>query len=162
MANYTIKYGDLIDNDIITEADLPEVWADFPDVVVGENAFTMTFYEAFYDYYFNREIAGDTVPTFLRLLKRATLEVLELLPSGLYGNALSEAAEDTETENVERKAYAAPNGSLDTAYIMGGDTEGRTRSHSHTFGEGNEIMRDGLPLVVWILKRYENCFMGVF
>ena len=160
MANFTIKYGDLIDNEIITAADLPAEWENFPDSVCG--GVTLDFYTAFYDYYFNREIAGDTVPTFLRYLKQTTLEVADLLPAGLYGSALSEAAEDSENENVTRKVYPAPNGALDTAYILGGDTENRARTHSHTFGEGNEIMREGLPLVVWILKRYENCFMGVF
>lgn len=160
MSNYTIKYGDLIDEEIITEADLPAEWASFPSQTVGD--VTLTFTEAFYDYYFNREIAGDTIPTFLRYLKRTTLEVAALLPDGLYGGVLSDAAEDTETEGVTRKVYPAPNGVFNTAYVLGGDTETRDRVHSHTFGEGNEIMREGLPLIVWLLKRFDNCFMGVY
>ena len=156
MANFSIKYGDLIDEDIITAEDLPAEWADFPDITIASTDYT--FAEAFYDYYRNREIAGDTIPTFLAFLKRTTLEVAALLPNGIYGNALAEAAEDEE--NVTRKVFPAPNGALDDAYVMGADTEKRT--HSHTFGEGNDIMREGLPLVVWILKRYENCFLGVY
>lgn len=160
MANYTIKYGDLIDNEIITAADLPDEWENFPDSEVG--GVTLSFTEAFYDYYFNREIAGDTVPTFLRFLKQTTLEVAAILPDGIYGNTLADAADDTETDNITRKVYAAPNGAIDTSYILGGDTENHAREHSHTFSDGNIIMREGLPLVVWILKRYEDCFMGVF
>lgn len=158
--NYTIKYGTLIDDEIISTADLPAEWANFPALTIAGT--DTDFYTAFYKYYRNRQIAGETIPAFLMYLQRVTLEVAAILPAGLYGNVLADAAEDTESEDVTRKVYPAPNGELDTAYIEGADREQRQRTHSHTFGEGQEVMRDGLPLVVWILKRYEKCFLGVF
>lgn len=154
--NYTIKYGTLIDDEIISTADLPAEWANFPALTIAGT--DTDFYTAFYKYYRNRQIAGETIPAFLMYLQRVTLEVAALLPAGLYGNALAEAAEDAE--NVTRKVFPAPNGELDDAYIMGADTENRV--HSHTFGDGNDIMREGLPLVVWILKRFDKCFLGVY
>lgn len=114
MANYTMKYGDLIDAGIITRADLPKAWAGFPSLVLpieGE----IDFYDVMYRRYANREIGGDTPAVFLRFLNEETLNVLEMLPDGLYSHVLADMVADANEE---------------TRTIGGQDTNNITRSAS--------------------------------
>lgn len=162
MIIYTAKYGDLIDEGVITPADLPAVWSAFPTISVAGDDIPFT--DAFYDYFQNRQIGGETIPQFLMYLRATTLEVAELMPDGLYGKMLAAAVSVEQDETRTRKYYPAPNGELDTAYITGAEEEKLTkrREYESELDKAEHLMKEGLPLGVWILKRYEKCFMGVY
>ena len=164
MAKYTMKYGDLIDGGIIAAADLPAAWVNFPALKYPQPVGDVSFIDLFYKRYQNREISGDTVPTFLMFLESTTAEVLEMLPDGLYSNLLKEAISVETAENRERKTYAAPNGDLETAYIIAGETDNVThrREYESELEKAEHLMREGKPIAVWICDRYEKCFMGVW
>lgn len=155
----TIKYGELIDKGIITAGDLPAAWAAFPATALP-NGESVSFYDLFYKQYRHREIAGDTIPTFLSFLEATTFETLELLPDGQF-RGLIEAAIVVES-NETRKLFAAPNGELDTAYITGGETITRKREYESELERAEHLTMDGVPVNVWICRRFENCFLGVF
>ena len=159
---YTIKYGDAIDTGAIAPADLPQAWANFPPVVVGDVSTPFT--DAFYKYYQHRQIGGETIPQFLSFLDAVTLEIGGILPDGLYGKMLENAVTVEQDETHTRKYHPAPNGDLDTAYVTGGETLEikRRREYESELDRAEHLMREGLPLMVWILKRYEKCFLGVF
>lgn len=158
----TIKYGDAIDAGYITPADLPAAWANFPAVVSA--GISTPFADAFYKTYQNRQIAGETIPAFLAMLDAVTLETSALLPDGLYEKVLENAVTVEQDEERTRKYYPAPNGNFDTQYVTGGETETikRKREYESELEKAEHLMREGLPVMVWVLKRYENCFLGVF
>lgn len=157
--HYTIKYGDLIDGGIIAAADLPAAWSAFP-VTIMPNGDEITFTDMFYSRYRHRQIAGDTIPTFLSFLESTTFELLEMLPDGIYHNLLGAAV--TVESNEERKLFTAPDGNLDTAYIVGGERITRKREYESELERAEHLLKDGKPLNVWICDRYENCFLGVY
>lgn len=159
----TIKYGDLIDRGLITPADLPHAWAGFPSItlpVVGDVSFT----DAFYKHFQYREIGADNIPTFLGWLESVTLDVVEMLPDGIYHNLLGAAVTVEADEERTRTLYAAPNGVVSTAYATGAEHEKitRKREYESELERAEHLLADGKPLVVWIIERYENCFLGVF
>jgi hypothetical protein len=160
----TIKYGELIDKGIIAAGDLPAAWAAFPDTALP-NGESVSFYDLFYKQYRNREIAGDTIPTFLSFLEATTFETLELLPDGQFRN-LIEAAIVVESDETRKKEYkAAPNGGdLQTAFGTGGEVETitRKREYESELERAEHLTMDGVPVNVWICRRFENCFLGVF
>lgn len=163
LTKYTIKYGDLIDDGIITVADLPAAWQNFPATALP-NGDSVSFIDLFYKVYQNREISGDTIPTFLRFLDATTFEVLEMLPDGIYSNLLA-AAVTVETDEKRVKEYKAPpNGVLDNAFTNGGEVEtiSRKREYESELERAEHLLADGKPLVMWIIERFENCFMGVW
>ena len=162
-ALYTAHYGQLIDDGIITAADLPPEWDNFPAVTLPDGSIK-TFMSCFYDIYNGREIAADTVAEFLRFLKKRTVYVLENLPAGIYGHVLAEMAADAEIEKRTVDGYAAPNGAVLPDYSTGRSVEQieKAGAASGDVDRAERIMRDGKPLAVWIAERYENCFMGVF
>ena len=160
----TIKYGTLIDGGIITAGDLPAAWAAFPATTLPDGT-TTTFYDLFYKMYRHREIAGDTIPTFLSFLEATTFETLELLPDGAFRN-LIEAAIVVEASTTRKREYkAAPNGGdLQDAFGTGGEVEVITqkREYESELERAEHLTMDGVPVNVWICRRFENCFLGVF
>ena len=78
MAKYTMKYGDLIDGGIIAAADLPAAWVNFPALKYPQPVGDVSFIDLFYKRYQNREISGDTVPTFLMFLESTTAEAMDI------------------------------------------------------------------------------------
>lgn len=161
MAHFTAKYGDLIDTGIITPEMLPPSWANFPATALPDGT-SVTFSDLFYMVYQNREIAGDTVATFLRFLKSTTFEVLEMLPNGLYDGLLAAAVFDDRTEDRENRVYSAPEGDLSKAYTLGGDAQKITVREPTSQEHADYLMKNGKPLVLWIADRYEKCFVGVY
>lgn len=109
-----MKYGDLIDAGIITRADLPRAWEGFPSLVLPVEG-EIDFYEVMYRRYANREIGGDTPAVFLRFLNEETLNLIEMLPNGLFSKVLADMVADASEE---------------TRTIGGQDTNNITRSAS--------------------------------
>ena len=160
---FTIKYGDLIDNNIITVNDLPAAWQHFPSVALP-NDDKVSFIDLFYRVYQNRQIAGDTIPVFLRFLDTTTFEVLEMLPNGIYSNLLAAAVTVESDETRVREYKAAPNGQINAAYSLGGETETitRKREYESELERAEHLLKDGKPLIMWIIDRFDKCFMGVY
>lgn len=158
-AKYSALYGDLVDAGIITRENLPAAWASFP-VTTTPDGVTHDFYDVFYTRYQAREIAGDTPATFLAFLNEVTFEVLEMLPNGIFHNLLGAAV--TVESDEERRIYAAPDGTLDTSYIIGGEKITRKREYESELERAEHLLADGKPLNMWIIDRFDRCFMGVY
>lgn len=155
-----MKYGDLIDAGIITRADLPRAWAGFPSLVLPVEG-EIDFYDVMYRRYANREIGGDTPAVFLRFLNEETLNLLEMLPHGLFANVLSDmvadATEETrttggqDTNNITRSAsgsmtHTANNKQTTTNTLQGNETVSvdadGTRNTTTNNTQNTDVTRD--------------------